>query len=53
MSTISLAPLPATYTETTEALHESLNMQRWRLPVVQWMLPFRMPRWPGSGSWPV
>ena len=30
--------------ETATALHESLSLRRWRRPVVQAMLPFRMPR---------
>lgn len=30
--------------ETVEALHESLSLDRWRQPLVQAMLPFRMPR---------
>ena len=30
--------------EQTEAVHESLSLDRFRLPVVQAMLPFRMPR---------
>lgn len=30
--------------ETATAVHESLCMQRWAMPVVQMMLPFRMPR---------
>jgi carotenoid 1,2-hydratase len=31
--------------ESTHAMHESLDLQRWSRPVVQLMLPFRMPRW--------
>jgi carotenoid 1,2-hydratase len=31
--------------EATTAMHESLSLQRFRSPVVQAMLPFRMPRW--------
>jgi carotenoid 1,2-hydratase len=30
--------------EPALAVHESLSLQRWRSPVVQMMLPFRMPR---------
>jgi len=30
--------------ERVEAVHESLSLERFRLPVVQAMLPFRMPR---------
>ncbi len=30
--------------EDVEAVHESLSMTRFASPVVQWMLPFRMPR---------
>ena len=30
--------------ETVTAVHENLSLQRWKLPVVQAMLPFRMPR---------
>jgi carotenoid 1,2-hydratase len=26
------------------AVHESLSLDRFRSPVVQWMLPWRMPR---------
>jgi carotenoid 1,2-hydratase len=35
--------------EPVEAVHESLRLDRFTLPVVQAMLPFRMPRrlWPG------
>ncbi len=31
--------------ETTHVMHESLSLDRFRMPVVQAMLPFRMPRW--------
>ena len=31
--------------ESALAMHESLDLQRWRKPIVQLMLPFRMPRW--------
>jgi carotenoid 1,2-hydratase len=31
--------------ETTGVMHESLSLDRFRLPIVQAMLPFRMPRW--------
>ncbi|WP_428385870.1 carotenoid 1,2-hydratase [Nevskia ramosa] len=30
--------------ERTTGVHESLDLDRFRQPVVQWMLPFRMPR---------
>ncbi len=30
--------------ETGKSVHESLSLQRWKKPVVQLMLPFRMPR---------
>lgn len=30
--------------ESATAMHESLSLQRWASPAVQWMLPFRMPR---------
>jgi carotenoid 1,2-hydratase len=30
--------------EEVKAVHESLSLDRFRSPVVQWMLPFRMPR---------
>jgi carotenoid 1,2-hydratase len=30
--------------ETGKSMHESLSLQRWKKPVVQLMLPFRMPR---------
>ena len=30
--------------EAASAMHESLSLQRWQQPVVQAMLPFRMPR---------
>jgi carotenoid 1,2-hydratase len=30
--------------EDVAAVHESLSLDRFRSPVVQWMLPFRMPR---------
>jgi carotenoid 1,2-hydratase len=33
--------------ERVEAVHESLSLTRFVSPVVQWMLPFRMPRRPG------
>jgi carotenoid 1,2-hydratase len=33
--------------EDATAVHESLDMRRWVRPVVQAMLPFRMPRWAG------
>jgi carotenoid 1,2-hydratase len=32
--------------EAVTAVHESLSLERFRRPWVQWMLPFRMPRWP-------
>ena len=32
--------------ETTEAIHESLSLDRFRKPLVKAMLPFRMPRTP-------
>ncbi len=31
--------------ETVDVMHESLSLDRFRLPIVQAMLPFRMPRW--------
>jgi carotenoid 1,2-hydratase len=31
--------------ETTDVMHESLSLDRFRNPIVQAMLPFRMPRW--------
>ncbi|WP_312016961.1 hydratase [Bradyrhizobium jicamae] len=31
--------------ESSDVMHESLSLDRFRLPVVQAMLPFRMPRW--------
>jgi carotenoid 1,2-hydratase len=31
--------------EPAQAVHESLCLQRWSQPIVQMMLPFRMPRW--------
>ena len=31
--------------ETTDVMHESLSLDRFRRPIVQAMLPFRMPRW--------
>jgi carotenoid 1,2-hydratase len=31
--------------ETAELMHESLSLDRFRTPIVQAMLPFRMPRW--------
>ncbi len=31
--------------ETTDVMHESLSLDRFRMPIVQAMLPFRMPRW--------
>ena len=31
--------------ETTDIMHESLSLDRFRRPIVQAMLPFRMPRW--------
>jgi carotenoid 1,2-hydratase len=31
--------------ETVDVMHESLSLDRFRNPVVQAMLPFRMPRW--------
>jgi carotenoid 1,2-hydratase len=31
--------------ESVVGMHESLNLRRWRVPLVQLMLPFRMPRW--------
>jgi carotenoid 1,2-hydratase len=31
--------------ERVTAVHESLSLDRFRMPVVQAMLPFRMPRW--------
>lgn len=34
--------------EDATAVHESLDMRRWVRPVVQAMLPFRMPRWAGQ-----
>ncbi len=30
--------------KATPAIHESLSLERFRSPIVQWMLPFRMPR---------
>ncbi len=30
------------------AMHESLDLDRFRQPWVQFLLPFRMPRWPGK-----
>ncbi len=32
------------YGERVDAVHESLSMDRFVSPVVQWMLPYRMPR---------
>ena len=29
-------------------VHERLDLDRLAMPVVQWMLPFRMPRWPAK-----
>ena len=31
--------------ETVDVMHESLSLDRFRRPIVQAMLPFRMPRW--------
>jgi carotenoid 1,2-hydratase len=31
--------------EATDVMHESLSLDRFRNPIVQAMLPFRMPRW--------
>jgi carotenoid 1,2-hydratase len=31
--------------ETVDIMHESLSLDRFRMPIVQAMLPFRMPRW--------
>lgn len=31
--------------ESTDVMHESLSLDRFRRPIVQAMLPFRMPRW--------
>jgi carotenoid 1,2-hydratase len=31
--------------ETVDLMHESLSLDRFRMPIVQAMLPFRMPRW--------
>ena len=31
--------------EATDVMHESLSLDRFRMPIVQAMLPFRMPRW--------
>jgi carotenoid 1,2-hydratase len=31
--------------ESVDIMHESLSLDRFRLPIVQAMLPFRMPRW--------
>jgi carotenoid 1,2-hydratase len=31
--------------EATDVMHESLSLDRFRSPIVQAMLPFRMPRW--------
>lgn len=31
--------------EPADVMHESLSLDRFRMPVVQAMLPFRMPRW--------
>ncbi len=31
--------------ETVDMMHESLSLDRFRMPIVQAMLPFRMPRW--------
>jgi carotenoid 1,2-hydratase len=33
---------------STIAMHESLDLDRFQMPVVQAMLPFRMPRWASS-----
>jgi carotenoid 1,2-hydratase len=33
------------YGKSCEAFHESLSLTRFTYPVVQMMLPFRMPRW--------
>ena len=33
------------YGEPADVMHESLSLDRFRMPVVQAMLPFRMPRW--------
>jgi carotenoid 1,2-hydratase len=32
------------YGEPADAIHESLDLNRFRAPLVQAMLPFRMPR---------
>ena len=32
--------------ERADGMHETLSLDRFRTPVVQWMLPFRMPRRP-------
>lgn len=31
--------------EAADVMHESLSLDRFRMPIVQAMLPFRMPRW--------
>jgi carotenoid 1,2-hydratase len=31
--------------ETVDVMHESLSLDRFRRPIIQAMLPFRMPRW--------
>ena len=31
--------------ESVDLVHESLSLDRFRMPIVQAMLPFRMPRW--------
>jgi carotenoid 1,2-hydratase len=33
------------YGETADVMHESLSLDRFSMPIVQAMLPFRMPRW--------
>lgn len=33
------------YGEPADVMHESLSLDRFRMPIVQAMLPFRMPRW--------
>jgi carotenoid 1,2-hydratase len=33
------------HSESADVMHESLSLDRFRMPIVQAMLPFRMPRW--------
>ncbi|MBL8330363.1 MAG: carotenoid 1,2-hydratase [Rubrivivax sp.] len=40
----SLIHLPSHHSQPMDVVHETLDAQRLRQPLVQWMLPFRMPR---------